>query len=209
MPNNIQQIEPPVIGRAPQAYTPGAHDTMVNTLRLFFNRITAWLGIAAGVDSGARIFYFPYASFYDTTTQTVAVVNTAYPITFNTMRMASADVSLVSSSRITCQYGGVYRVQALASVGTASASGNNVEIWVNVSGTEVDYTAVRTRVRAGFNYGGVDTSVLVEPGGYIELWWRAANLDFRLERVAPIAAGVGKRPGVPSITVTVGYMSNG
>lgn len=71
-----------------------------------------------------------YGSFYDTTTQSAASANVAYPITLNTTDISNGVT--INGSSITFSQGGVYNIQWSAQ--TADTGTANYKFWLKRNG---------------------------------------------------------------------------
>lgn len=78
-----------------------------------------------------------YGDFQDTTTQTPAVANTAYAITFNTTDTSSGVSRGTPTSRIVCANSGQYEFNFSLQLTTSSSSSKIVYIWCRKNGTDV------------------------------------------------------------------------
>ena len=74
-----------------------------------------------------------YGSFYDTTTQTAASANVAYPITINTTDFANGIT--VNASSITFLNAGIYNIQFSAQIADIKTA--NFDIWIKKNGSNV------------------------------------------------------------------------
>ena len=143
----------------------------------------------------------PFATFYSTTTQTAAAINTAYGVTFDQTDL-SVGVWLGSpSSRIYCATAGVYNFQFSAQLNKASAVAKNVYMWARISG--VDQAASATQVTlSGSNSAHVAAWNFVyrmAKDDYFELMWSTDDTGCQI-----VAAGaVAPVPSIPSVIMTV------
>ena len=142
------------------------------------------------------------ASFHDTTDQAPVLVNTAYPVTFDT-----SDIERgiwrdpVSTSRIYVADAGVYNFEFSAQLDKTSGGQSLVFIWPRVDGVDLPDSATSIRLQgnnselvAAWNF------VLdMKPEGYFELMWSADSTSVRLEHF-PALAPV---PAIPSVILTV------
>jgi len=142
-----------------------------------------------------------YGVFHDTTTQTAAVINTAYPITFNSTDLSNG-VSIGSpTSRVVCATTNVYNFQFSAQLRKTSAAASKLWIWARVNGTDVTESAGEVTLAgssaalvASWNY-----VLSMTAGDYFELVWATdstASEIIHLASSAPV-------PGIPSIILTV------
>ena len=142
-----------------------------------------------------------YGSFYDTTTQSAAVINTAYAMTFNTTALSSSVSRGSPTSRIVTSNAGVYNFQFSAQLHKTSASVGYVYIWFRVNGTDITDSASKVALSgsqaetvAAWNYV---TSMAASD--YFEIMWSTDSTACQLLRnttVSPV-------PGIPSIILTV------
>jgi hypothetical protein len=142
-----------------------------------------------------------YGSFYDTTTQTAAVINTAYPMTFNTTDLSFGVTRGSPTSRIYIDRPNVYNVQFSAQVDKTAGGVGLVWIWLRKNGVNVPDSSGQIRIQGnnaelvvGWNY-----IIELNSGDYIELMWEVDNTSVIL--LADPASAV--HPSVPSIILTV------
>jgi len=142
-----------------------------------------------------------YGSFYDTTTQTAAVINTAYGITFNTTDLSFGVTIGSPTSRIYIDRPNVYNVQFSAQVDKTAGGVGFVWIWLRKNGVNVPDSSGQIRIQGnnaelvvGWNY-----IIELNSGDYIELMWEVDDTSVIL--LADPASAV--HPSVPSIILTV------
>ena len=139
--------------------------------------------------------------FYDTTTQTAAVINTAYPVTFNTTQIVKGVYIGTPTSRVYVDRLGTYNFQFSAQLNKASASAKNVFIWYRVNGvdaansaTDVTLAGSSSAVVAAWNF-----VVEMNAGDYFELMWSTDDTGCQIVSVTATAPV----PGIPSVILTV------
>jgi len=142
-----------------------------------------------------------YGSFYDTTTQTAAAINTAYAMTFNTIDLSVGVTRGTPTSRIYVDTLNVYNVQFSAQVDKTAGGVGLVWIWLRKNGVNVPDSAGQIRIQgnnaeilAAWNY-----IIELNAGDYIELMWEVDDTSVIL--LADAASAV--HPSVPSIILTV------
>ena len=142
-----------------------------------------------------------YGAFYDTTTQTAAAINTAYPITFNTSSISNGVTIGTPTSRIYVDTHNVYNVQFSAQLDNTSGGSHLAFIWLRINGVDVADSAGQTRVKgndgelvAAWNY-----VIELNAGDYIEIIWSVS--DTAIQMLAQAASA--PVPGIPSIILTV------
>lgn len=142
-----------------------------------------------------------YGSFHDNTTQTAAVINTAYPIVFGSTDLSSGVSLGTPTSRVICATTNVYNFQFSAQLRKASASAAKVWIWCRVNGVDLTDTAGEITL-AGSNAAIIASWNYVLPmnaSDYFELVWATDSTScqiLHLVSTAPV-------PGIPSIILTV------
>jgi hypothetical protein len=142
-----------------------------------------------------------YGSFYDTTTQTAAAINTAYAMTFNTVDLSVGVTRGTPTSRIYVDTLNVYNVQFSAQVDKTAGGVGLVWVWLRKNGVNVPDSAGQIRIQgnnaeilAAWNY-----VIELNAGDYIELMWEVDDTSVIL--LADAASAV--HPSVPSVILTV------
>ena len=142
-----------------------------------------------------------YGSFYDTTTQIAALINTAYPITFNATDMSVGVTLGTPTSRVYVDTHNVYNIQFSAQIDKTSGGTANVWIWLRKNGVDVPYSAGQIQIQ-GNNAETVPAwNYLLDmnAGDYFELMWEVN--DVSVELTSLVASAI--HPGTPSIILTV------
>ena len=143
-----------------------------------------------------------YGSFYDTTDQTAAVINTAYAMTFNATDLSFGVTRGSPTSRILVDRPNVYNIQFSAQlINTSGGGAHRVWIWLRKNGTDVANTATVIRMQGNNTETVAAWNFLLQmnAGDYFELMWEVDDLDVELH--ADPATGV--HPAIPSIILTV------
>lgn len=166
-----------------------------------------------------RVFKYPsgfasgqgvlYGAFSDTTSQTIAVANTAYPITMNTTDVVDGVyLDGVNTSRIICPASGIYNFQFSLQLQSTSASSKTVAIWARINGTDVPKSATDITI-AGNNSQQVaawNFMFSMVAGQYFELVWAADSTTVSLYH-SPAQTSPYVRPAIPSVIMTVAQVS--
>lgn len=142
-----------------------------------------------------------YGSFYDTTTQLAALINTAYAITFNSTDMSVGVTLGTPTSRVYVDTRNVYNIQFSAQIDKTSGGTANVWIWLRKNGVDVPYSAGQIQIQ-GNNAETVPAwNYLLDmnAGDYFELMWEVN--DVSVELTSFVASAI--HPGTPSIILTV------
>lgn len=142
-----------------------------------------------------------YGSFYDTNTQSAAVINTAYPVTLNSTSITNGVYIGTPTSRVYVDRVGIYNFQFSLQLKKASSSAKEVYIWYRVNGvdaansaTQVTLSGSSAAVVAAWNF-----VVQMNAGDYFELVWSTDDTGCQIVSI-PSAAPV---PAIPSVILTV------
>ena len=142
-----------------------------------------------------------YGSFYDTTTQTAAAINTAYPMTFNTTDLSFGVTRGSPTSRIFVDRPNVYNIQFSTQLDKTSGGVGGVWIWLRKNGVNIPDSTGHIRIQgnnaeilAAWNY-----IIQLNAGDYIELMWEVDDTSVQL--LAEVATGI--HPAIPSVILTV------
>jgi hypothetical protein len=145
-----------------------------------------------------------YAMYQDNLTQTIAVINTGYPIKFRTLDISNG-VTVVSDSRITFSNTGVYNLQFSVQLENSDNQEHDVTIWLRKNG--VDFPGSSGFVAVVAKHGGINGHVLpswnylldVVGGEYYELVWSATSTQITM----PFIAAGNPPPSTASAIFTV------
>lgn len=150
-----------------------------------------------------------YGAFSDTTSQNIAVTNTAYPITMNTTDLVDGIyLDSTHKSRVICPASGVYNFQFSLQLQSNNASTKIVVIWARINGTDVANSATditisgsSTQQVAAWNF-----MLQMNAGQYFELVWAADDTNVSLYHSASQSSPF-VRPAIPSVIMTVSQVS--
>ncbi len=142
-----------------------------------------------------------YGSFYDTTTQTAAAINTAYAMTFNTTDLSFGVTRGSPTSRIYVDRPNIYNIQFSAQLDKTSGGTGLVWIWLRKNGVDVPDSTGFVRLQgnsaellAAWNY-----LTQLNAGDYIELMWEVDDTSVQILYEAATAV----HPATPSVILTV------
>lgn len=142
-----------------------------------------------------------YGSFYDTTTQTAAVVNTGKKITFNSTAESNG-VSIGSpSSRIYVTQSGLYNIQFSAQLDNTAGGNHLAYLWLRVNGSDIANSNSQARLKGqdGELVAAWNFYQRLNANDYFELVFSVSDLAVQL--TAQGATGGG--PAIPSVILTV------
>lgn len=143
-----------------------------------------------------------YGSFYDTTDQTAAVINTAYAMTFDTTDLSFGVTRGSPTSRIYVDRANIYNIQFSAQVINTSGGGaHRVWIWLRKNGTDVTQSTTVIRIQGNNteNVAAWNFLLQMNAGDYFELMWEVDDTGVQLHADAATAV----HPAIPSIILTV------
>jgi hypothetical protein len=143
-----------------------------------------------------------YGSFYDTTTQTAAAINTAYAMTFNNTQFSQGVTRGTPTSRIYVDTLNIYNIQFSAQiVNTTGGGAHRAWIWLRKNGVDVPDSATVIRIQGNNTEAVAAWNFLLEmnQGDYFQLMWAVDNTGVQLQTFAASAF----YPVVPSIILTV------
>lgn len=165
-------------------------------------------GATGSTGAGGALGY--WGSFWDTTTQSAASANTAYSITLNSADTANNGVSVVSGSRVTFAYTGVYSLTYSIQFTNADTQIHDANVWLrkNDSGSTGDVPDTDSKFSVIASHGGVHGNVIgtvnfvlsLTAGDYIELIWATTSTQVTLETIAAGTSPVS--PRIPSVVFT-------
>jgi uncharacterized coiled-coil protein SlyX len=149
-----------------------------------------------------------FGSFYDTTTQTAAAINTAYAITFDTSNAEAYGVYRGSTtSRIYITTPGVYNFQFSIQLDNTSGSDHLFWVWARVNGTtDVPYSASQVRLKGNNSelICALNLYLAMADTDYFELMYAVDNTGIQI--LATAAAS--PVPAIPSVILTVNQVSS-
>jgi hypothetical protein len=188
-------VVPPNLPVAPTEYQVRYQDQLTNVLRLYFSQVTNRINSPLA-----------HASYFDTTTQTNPVADTVNLFTYNTVVSQQAVTRGVPASRIFVAQTGVYNFQFSAQLDKTGGSASAVYIWPRINGVNVPDSASKVVIDgpnaelvAAWNF-----VLVLEANDYFELAWQSSDTNV----VIPYVAATGNIPAIPSIILTVTWVSN-
>lgn len=142
-----------------------------------------------------------YGAFHDSTTQIATLINTAYPVTFNTTDLSVGVTRGTPTSRIYVDRLGAYNFQFSAQLNKISAVAKKVWFWYRLNGVdatnsagEVTLAGSSAAIIASWNY-----VLNMNAGDYFELVWATDDTACQIINIASVAPV----PGIPSVILTV------
>ena len=143
-----------------------------------------------------------YGEFSATTDQLVAVVNTAYAVTFNSTSITNG-VTLTGSptTRVTVPASGLYRVQVNMQIASTSSSAKSLWCWFRKNGVDIPDSAriTTSNINNGFVSMTHDCTVSLAANEYIEVMYAGDNTAIFLDATAATAFA----PGSPAAQIAI------
>jgi hypothetical protein len=203
----INQVAAPNLPLAPIEYSRQYGDQLNNVLRLYFNRLDAILAqLKTSDDVDPANINFPNGLFFNTADQTLAAVDTGYPITFNQTYLNNfVALQSGSTSKIEVAVSGVYNFQLSAQLKSTNASAKDVQIWIKRGTTTIGYSGHRYTVEGSDNHMNVNWifDIDLAANEYIEMYWGANDTNVTMEAIAASAP----YPAVASAVMAVNFVA--
>jgi hypothetical protein len=180
---------------APIQYEQRFQDQFSNVLRLFFRQV------ANRVNSPTA-----HASYFDTTTQPNPVADAVNLFTYNSVVTQQAVTRGTPTSKIYVAQTGIYNFQFSAQLDKTGGSASAVYIWPRINGVNLPDSATKvvidgpnSEIVPAWNF-----VLVMQANDYFELAWQSSDTDV----VIPYVAATGNIPAIPSIILTVVWVSN-
>lgn len=140
-------------------------------------------------------------SFASTATQTLAAIDTATAVTFNTT-LVSAGVGLASSSQVSPGCAGAYLVGFDAQLDKTTGGDATAYVWLRKNGADLANTAKRCRVQGNDAEIGFSlvTTILLAQTDYIEVMWASPDINVTLDATTATAFSPAGPSALLSIT---------
>jgi hypothetical protein len=201
----LSQVAAPNLPLAPPEYDRRYGDQLNSVLRLYFNQLDKILG-QLNSSNQAAIIKVPYLAVEDLVSHTVTA-NTANAMTFDTVDYSNS-CSLVSSSRFTVTYAGIYNLQFSTQFQNSDSQLYDVTIWLRKNGTDIVGSAGLVSVpnshggTPGHAIVGWNFYVSLAANDYIQLYWSTTNAAVTIQAYA-----VGTSPTRPSTASNVATLT--
>jgi hypothetical protein len=188
-------IVSPNLPVAPNQYERRYQDQFGNVLRLFFTQVSNRINSP-----------IPHASYFDTTTQPNPVANAVNLFTYNSLISDFGVTRGVPTSRIFVAETGIYNFQFSAQLDKSGGGASDVYIWPRINGANVADSATKmvidgpnNEIVAAWNF-----ILVMKANDYFELAWQSPDTNV----IMPYVAASGNIPAIPSIIMTVTWVSN-
>jgi hypothetical protein len=210
MANTLIPPKAPNLPVASGDYSRIYQDQIMNILRLYFNQIDNFAQPLSTGTGGSNI-RFPYFAISSGVTQTAAT-NTATALTYNTTDFSNG-FTLVSGTKITPGYAGIYNLQFSVQLQNLSNGSEDVYIWLRQNGVDIagstGIVGLIARKSAGVPSHGIygwNYYVSMNVGDYLEIWWSTTDgTNVSIPYYA--ASGSPTKPATQSVVATMSFIS--
>jgi hypothetical protein len=186
-----------------------AVDTIFRTLgkdSIFYkkNNITYAIKDSVGTNPPASGYY---GAFQDTTTQTAALINTAYGVKLGVTDLSNG-VTISNNTRIKITNAGIYNIQFSLQLEKTGSSGNMIaDIWLRKNGVNLQGTTGKVVLTGSANASPIVAAwnyvIAVSSNDSLELMW-STNNDNVVIKADPATS---PHPSIPSAILTVTQQS--
>jgi len=206
MSNVKQQLSTPALPDLPNPQERYDRMSFAQTnavLRTFFLKVINSFAALFG-PAGAQYIDSPNGLFFSTTSQSLALINTKYDITFNETYLNNG-ISVVDSSKITCAVGGIYNFQFSGQAKSNSASVKQIYLIINRDGTDIGYTTRQNTLSGADQHMSINWnfSIDVQAGSYVKLRWAGDSTGLTLEATA----ATSPHTGIPAAVLAVNFVA--
>lgn len=145
-----------------------------------------------------------YADISRVSAATAGATNTAQTVAWDSTPTLLR-ISVVSSTQVTYEEGGLWRCAYTAQFVSSSASTAQIYTWLAVNGVDVPNSMVRTSISGSGQTRAVSNAQQLDlnDGDYVELKWAVSNTNVTLNYQAATAFG----PATPAATFSTSRVS--
>ena len=149
----------------------------------------------------AMLINMDYAEYSDSTSQSIAAINTAQAITFNTAEVEHGISIGTPTSRIVVSENGVYQVAPSLQITSSSASTKTAYCWIRENGVDVPRSRIDVTISGSSATLILTTTFLVTAlaNDYIEIMFASNSTGVRIDARAATAFA----PAAPSAILEI------
>jgi hypothetical protein len=143
-----------------------------------------------------------YGEFTKTNSQSPAVINTAYPLLFNTTQIANGVYVGATTSQVYVAQAGLYNLATSVQITSGNSSQKSVWVWLRKNGTtDLPNSARIASITLNNGYLVVTLNVIASllAGDFIEVMYAADNTNVSIATVAATAFA----PAAPAVILAV------
>lgn len=204
----------PNLGNPGEVYDRLFFSQTLSNIGNYAKRVTNALAALFG-PRGGKYLNAPYGAFQDTTNQTVAAINTATALKFNTTDFSNGIV-MDSTTKLRVSQGGIYNLQFSVQIQNTDTQLHDVYIWLrqDAAGAGTDIPGSTGLISVPSSHGGVDGHTIVgwnyfvtlNANDFVEIWWSASNTAVSIQAYS--AGTSPTRPATASAVATLSFVSN-
>jgi hypothetical protein len=208
----IQNPPPPRLPDPEPSYSRGYLDSLLNVLRLYFNRLFGVLQALFGTNGGAEL-QMPHAMLMSNQDQLNAGITSENIITYN-QTIISQGVEVRSGSEIWFDRTGQYLVTFSLMFTNRGNAAQIIEVWAKEDGNNYPLSNTRIDIAARKSESVWSHAVATITGiftvtdpdtNYLRIAWWSDGADVFLEHY-PVGTSPA-RPEIPSVIMTVSFVS--
>lgn len=188
--------------------TGGASTTTLTDARIGADSVI----ILVPADDVSASSFYPYLAVQDDTDQAATTTTAVNIMTFSTTDY-SLGASLVSNTKLTAGYAGLYNIQFSVQLINTTNDVQEVSIWFRKNGSDVAGSnsefGIKQRKSSGAasrTIAALNFFIALQKDDYVELAWRPSDIGVSLEHFATQSSPT--RPATPSIIATMSYLSS-
>lgn len=143
-----------------------------------------------------------YAQLVRTTSQTATVINTAYPIGWDSLAFSDGiTLNPLDNSQIMFEEGGKFILSFAAELQSSSSSAKHIWIWPRVNGVDLPGSTMKTSLSINGQDTVVSRSAIfqIESGQYLQAMFAVDDVDIWIN--APVATAFA--PASPAATLSI------
>jgi hypothetical protein len=186
-------------------------NSLLNTLRLFFNTLANAISTLLGTQGGQYINN-AYGAFQNDANVTLAAANTATLVPLTLTDYANG-MSYASGDGIHVTVDGLYNYQFSIQFANPDTAIHTAVVWLRTSAGDVAGTASKFDIPS--KHGTSDGYLIVAcnfyvdllAGDYVELWWACDSALVYMEAY-PAQTTPYARPSIPSVVATLTFVSS-
>lgn len=188
-------VVPPNLPIALKEYDQRSTEQFNNVLRLYFNQVSNRINSPLA-----------HASYFDTTTQANPVADQVNLFTYNSVITEFQVTRGTPTSKVYIASTGIYNFQFSAQLDKTGGSASAVYIWPRVNGVNLPDSATKVVIDGPNNeiVAAWNFILVMKANDYFELAWQSSDTDV----VIPYVTATGNIPAIPSIILTVNWVSN-
>lgn len=143
-----------------------------------------------------------YGEFTKTTSQTPALINTAYPLTFDNTQIANGISIGGTTSQIIVAQSGLYNIACSVQITSTNASQKSIWVWLRANGTTTVPNSARlasTTLNGGYLTINLNEPYSFAANDFIEIMYASDDVNISISTVAATAFA----PAAPAVILNI------